>query len=228
MVRWLNMNQIEIEIKRLNLHNNLEIRKLTEPKLCRGKKQLERDIDFKNLILERNIKYHLMEKLLVTYPQVWLVDYTALSVVPLKEKKARYLLNKNGNYYIKGFVVAYNPALNQKIVIETTRTQLATIDIKRLKQHLPKDAIIISDKQHYKLNIYSVSKKITQQIEILFSPLKREVYRKIKRFQTWLGNYLVTNISLGQLENIYYEFMANQGFEIMAKCKPKLEHKKLP
>jgi len=220
----MNQNQVKLELKLIGLSNKIEI-DFVKLKPVRGKKLTEeqkRETELKIIKLRKKLKRYIEN--IRNNPNIVLIDYTAISTTQLKLQKNRYLLNKNGNYYEKGLVVALTK--NRKLIaVETTATQLRNKDIKRLRKYLDKDAILVSDKQHK--GVLAVTKGITQIIENYFGGLKTPIYPEIEQYQQIINDKVVTNISFEQLEELYYKRYKAMGIEIKEKVKPRIIFKKL-
>jgi len=220
----MNQNQVKLELKLIGLSNKIEI-DFVKLKPVRGKKLTEeqkRETELKIIKLRKKLKRYIEN--IRNNPNIVLIDYTAISTTQLKLQKNRYLLNKNGNYYEKGLVVALTK--NRKLIaVETTATQLRNKDIKRLRKYLDKDAILVSDKQHK--GVLAVTKGITQIIENYFGGLKTPIYPEIEQYQQIINDKVVTNISFEQLEELYYKRYKAMGIEIKEKVKPKIVVRKL-
>jgi len=231
------MKQLKIELAKLQLHDKYS--DLVKPKTLRGKKlyahKFHNKLNYGKLFNDMDNKLKETEQLLSKNPQIWVIDYTSMSCTKLETKKNRYLLNRNGNYFVKGYLVALNLKTRKTLVIETEAKQMAKKDILELNKHLPKGSIICSDKQHKEL-VYLVSKQVTQTIENYFRPLKREIYKQIKEYQTYVQfiknkrkqTFIVTNIPYEQLNDMYEQLMNKWRWRIVKKAKPKIENKGKP
>jgi len=220
--------QLINDLKRLELHYDFS--ELVKPKVLRGKKlydnKYHNKTNYEDLTRDMNNKFHQIEQTLKSYEEVWAIDYTALSTTKLALKKNRYLLNRNGLYFIKGYCVALNLVTRKIILVETNSKQLAKRDVVRLKKYLPKNTIMVSDKRHKGLT-FIVSKKTSQLIEDYFGIIKREIYRQIREYQTFIKGYYVTNISFSQLEVMYEQQFKSLNITVAEKVKPKQEKKNL-
>jgi len=188
----------------------------------------EYELDVLELVRIRKTEARRYIKDLINNPKLWLIDYTAMSCTTLKLKKNRYLLNKNGLYFIKGYVIALNPCSKRKLVLETDKTQLTLSDINEISNYIRKidsKALIVSDKRH--TNILNTTKILTQLIENTFGGFKTHLYKQLEAYQQYVKNYVVTNISFNQLEELYRDRFNKLGYEIIKKVKPKIENKKL-
>jgi len=168
----------------------------------------------KQLLKElRNTIDNIAQVLLYNFDNVYLVDYTSMSVLPLKANRSRFLRNSKG-YYKYGFVVAFNPKTNRKYYLKTTKTQLVRKDILRLKRNLG-NVILFCDKQHNLKDTYRVSKKLTQLVEVQLS-FKKSIYECIKAKQKLVKGQIFTDIEFQQLKSLYEDTMENLGWRSLS------------
>jgi len=180
-----------------------------------------------NSIIQRYNK-RLIPKTRVTRKQiecdrtVFLVDYTSMSCVTLSTHKNRYLLDKDGDYWQYGFLVAKCVLTNHKYAMLVKATQMKEEDLelfhKLVEKQLGYKIVFVTDNRH---NVSLLAdKKDTMLIEVEFGGLKRKLYhRYLKPLQYHKNGKIVTLITFRNLLKLYtYR---------MRKCQITLIHNRL-
>jgi hypothetical protein len=133
-------------------------------------------------------------KKLKDYPNIFLVDKTAISIISVGKHKQRYY-REGKYYYTVDLAIAYNFNLGYGFAYASSIQQITKTDIKTLLEYIKpncEEPIILSDNRHKYAN--NVEKTISQTIERLFSQIKNPIYTmlkedKIKDFNDLLNAY---------------------------------------
>ena len=145
-------------------------------------------------------------KTVETREDVYLVDLTTISCVPLDAKKNRFLLNNEG-YYQYSFLCAKNVLTNRKYAMFMKGSQITTKAIRRLRELLKRELgfapILVTDNQH-ELTLIA-DKKVTMWIEVEFGGLKTKLYRTLRSHQSIRNNKVFTALSWNQFITLYID-----------------------
>ena len=160
---------------------------------------------------------------LIVKSDVWLIDYTAYSFSPIKFKKNRYFLNANGQYMIKGLVVALNTTTRKLLCVETQSKQLNLKDVLRLRKYLPKNSIVLTDKQHS--GFINIPKNCTQLIENYFGGLKNQIESIMQSHRKILKGYCVSELDYDTAMALYYGRIKNLKWKILEYVEPQIQKK---
>jgi len=168
---WLNENLREI--------NKSLLKEKRKTKRI-GFQKIKRKILKKLKIVSKLAIRHLLD-----YPEIYLVDSTAISIKPIKHK--RYL----GEYRLN-FLIAYNFKLGYGWALLTKTLKIRRKDMEKLHRRIKancKNPIVLADSRNKYANC--VDKTISQTIERLFSWIKKPIYSYCKdiTFQELLELY---------------------------------------
>jgi hypothetical protein len=153
---WLNENLREINRSLIK-----EKRKTKRQQFSKIKRKILKKLKIVAKMAIRN---------LLNYPEIYLVDSTAISIKPIKHK--RYLEN-----YKLNFLIAYNFKLGYGWALLTETLRIRRKDMEKLHRRIKancKNAIVLADSRNKYANC--VDKTISQTIERLFSWIKKPIY----------------------------------------------------
>jgi hypothetical protein len=127
---------------------------------------------------------------LKAYPNIYLIDKTAISIVSVNRHKRRYWLNHRLN-----LCIAYNFSLGYGFAVMDNLNQITKGNVNTLLAYIKPNCdnpILLTDNRHKYAN--SVEKAISQTIERLFAQIKNPIYTQLK------NNEIKT---FSQLFNVY-------------------------
>jgi len=170
------------EVNKALIREKRKVRKETYAKLKR------------KIVKKLKIVRKLAIKKLKDYPNIFLVDKTAISIISVGKHKQRYF--REGKYYYTiDLAIAYNFNLGYGFAYASSIQQITKTDIKTLLEYIKPNCdnpILLTDNRHKYAN--NVEKAISQTIERLFSQIKNPIYTmlkedKIKDFNDLLNAY---------------------------------------
>jgi len=195
------LNELEKRIKEINS----EIKSLNKERMRYAHKNNNKT---KMTILKRQIKKLRIERntiIKLAIERGFLIDLTSLSVVSVNSHKSRYLRNKTKYHNEFNFIFAKHG--NTLYAYLTSKSQIRNRDLTIMKALIHKtekrEIIFVTDNRHR--FCITASKKYTQEIERVFSRIKKPIYKILKGKQHYEDNKLYTDMSIEQLFNLYME-----------------------
>ena len=150
-------------------------------------------------------KVNITRKEIETNRDVFLIDYTSVSCVTLDTHKNRYLLDKNGDYFVYGFLCAKCVLTNHKFAMLVEGSQIKDKDLimfkKLIEKQLGYKILMVTDNRHN--HSLLADKKDTMLIEVEFGGLKTKLYRMLKPLQYYQNNKIITLITFKNLLKLY-------------------------
>jgi len=159
----------------------------------------------------KNREKELINEIFQTY---YGVDLTSISVIPLSQKRSRYLRNNQGYFNNLNLVILFNGKNGYGIF--TNKSQLRSTEIERIKR-LTQISKVYSDRD-FKGTI-KLPKRYTQQIERLFSKIKLSIYKQLRDKQKIVKGKILTQVSAQILVNLYIEEFKKHNVKILNNPK---------